>query len=166
MKPVIVVFSSLALAVVISLFASYFVALSIVPLFCARFIKSPHGDLPHESAETEHIIEAAPNHKAGIAARFNLAFNRLFERILNRYDKLVVHVLAWPKLVLLGAASMFLLSLTLFPLLGLSFFRAPMQASSSSTSRLPRERSWRRRKRKRLSWRQSFGASYLRMTWA
>ncbi|QHN05225.1 efflux RND transporter permease subunit [Granulicella sp. WH15] len=115
-------FTALALAVVISLACSYFVAMTVVPLFCARFIKSPHGDLPHESAETEHIIEAAPGHKAGIATRFNLAFNRLFERILNRYDKLVVHVLAWPKLVLLGAASMFLLSLTLFPLLGLSFF--------------------------------------------
>ena len=33
-------FSALALAVVISLFASYFVALTVVPLFCARFIKS------------------------------------------------------------------------------------------------------------------------------
>src|SRR5207253_10873607 len=32
-------FSSLALAVVISLFASYAVALTVVPLFCARFMK-------------------------------------------------------------------------------------------------------------------------------
>ena len=38
-------FSALALAVVISLFASYFVALTVVPLFCARFIKSAHGDV-------------------------------------------------------------------------------------------------------------------------
>src|SRR3984957_5446960 len=38
-------FSALALAVVISLFASYFVALTVVPLFCARFIKSPHGEV-------------------------------------------------------------------------------------------------------------------------
>src|SRR6202451_4002314 len=47
-------FSALALAVVISLFASYFVALTVVPLFCARFIKSPHGDVVHESAQDEH----------------------------------------------------------------------------------------------------------------
>src|SRR6202012_5458291 len=33
-------FSALAMAVVISLFASYFVALTVVPLFCARFMKA------------------------------------------------------------------------------------------------------------------------------
>ena len=32
-------FSALALAVVIALFASYFVAMTVVPLFCARFLK-------------------------------------------------------------------------------------------------------------------------------
>ena len=32
-------FSALALAVVISLFASYFVAMTVIPLFCARFLK-------------------------------------------------------------------------------------------------------------------------------
>ncbi len=41
-------FSALALAVVISLFASYFVALTVVPLFCARFIHhaGSHGTAP------------------------------------------------------------------------------------------------------------------------
>src|SRR5581483_8365036 len=34
-------FSALALAVVLSLFASYFVALSVVPLFCAKLITAP-----------------------------------------------------------------------------------------------------------------------------
>ena len=42
-------FTALALAVVISLFASYFVALTVVPLFCARFIKSAHGEVSHET---------------------------------------------------------------------------------------------------------------------
>ena len=32
-------FSALALSVVLSLFASYFVAMSVVPLFCAKLIK-------------------------------------------------------------------------------------------------------------------------------
>ena len=32
-------FSALALAVVLALFASYFVAMTVVPLFCARFMK-------------------------------------------------------------------------------------------------------------------------------
>ena len=39
-------FSSLALAVVLSLFASYVVALTVVPLFCARYLKSVW--LPHQ----------------------------------------------------------------------------------------------------------------------
>ena len=34
-------FSALALAVVLALFASYFVAMTVVPLFCARFLKAP-----------------------------------------------------------------------------------------------------------------------------
>ena len=36
-------FTALALAVVLSLVASYLVAMTVVPLFCARFIKSAHG---------------------------------------------------------------------------------------------------------------------------
>ncbi len=35
-------FSALALAVAISLFASYFVAMTVIPLFCARFLKGFH----------------------------------------------------------------------------------------------------------------------------
>src|ERR1700756_3025730 len=41
-------FTALALAVVLSLLASYVVALTVVPLFCAKFIKGHHG---HESSE-------------------------------------------------------------------------------------------------------------------
>ncbi len=54
-------FSALALAVVISLFASYFVALTVVPLFCARFMKpGGHGDVVHESAQSEEAIAPDP----------------------------------------------------------------------------------------------------------
>src|SRR5580704_16198552 len=35
-------FSALALAVVLALFASYVVAMTVVPLFCAKLIKAPH----------------------------------------------------------------------------------------------------------------------------
>ena len=34
----------MALAVVVSLFASYFVAMTVVPLFCARFLKARRND--------------------------------------------------------------------------------------------------------------------------
>jgi multidrug efflux pump subunit AcrB len=115
-------FSALALAVVISLFASYFVALTVVPLFCARFIKSAHGDVAHESAETEEVILADPAVKPGLAARFNAHFSAAFEALLHRYDRLVALVLDWPRATLAGFGIFFLLSLLLFPLLGLSFF--------------------------------------------
>src|ERR1700693_1518593 len=37
-------FTALALAVVLSLFVSYFVAMTVIPLFCSRFLKqAPHG---------------------------------------------------------------------------------------------------------------------------
>ena len=40
-------FTALAASVVFSLFASYAVAMTVVPLFCARFIKSSHGEAAH-----------------------------------------------------------------------------------------------------------------------
>jgi len=116
-------FSALALAVVISLFASYFVALTVVPLFCARFIKSPHGEAVHESSEFEAAItadEATANH--GLWARFNAAFTGMFDGLLHRYDALVARVLLRPWQVLGAAGILLVASLCLFPFLGLSFF--------------------------------------------
>ena len=48
-------FSALALAVVISLFASYFVAMTVIPLFCSRFLKAvPHAADQHAENNTEY----------------------------------------------------------------------------------------------------------------
>ncbi len=92
----------MALAVVLSLFASYVVAMTVVPLYCARFV--------------EHA-----GHQ-GARPGFNAWFNRGFGRFLDVYDKLVGWVLRRPGLCLtvlgLGCAS----SLLVFPFLGLSFF--------------------------------------------
>jgi multidrug efflux pump subunit AcrB len=116
-------FSALALAVVISLFASYFVALTVVPLFCARFIKSPHGEVVHESAETEQAVLAdVKSTHHGLWARFNMAFTKGFDAMLHRYDRLVARVLERPWQILGGTGLLFLASLCLFPLMGLSFF--------------------------------------------
>jgi multidrug efflux pump subunit AcrB len=116
-------FSALALAVVISLFASYFVALTVVPLFCARFIKSAHGDVIHESAEEERAVtpDTASTHH-GLWARFNASFTASFDAMLHRYDRLVARVLERPKQTLAAAGILFVLSLLLFPFMGLSFF--------------------------------------------
>ena len=41
-------FTALALSVMLSLLASYVVAMTVVPLFCAKFIKSHHGHVAGE----------------------------------------------------------------------------------------------------------------------
>ena len=43
-------FMALALGVVLALAASYLVAMTLVPLFCARFIKTAHGQGGHQPA--------------------------------------------------------------------------------------------------------------------
>jgi multidrug efflux pump subunit AcrB len=112
-------FTALALAVVISLFASYFVALTVVPLFCARFIKSAHGEAKHEADDTQ--VEPSTK-KQSFGAKFNARFSAGFDALLVRYDALVEKVLEWPRATLGIFGVVFLLSLLLFPLLGLSFF--------------------------------------------
>jgi multidrug efflux pump subunit AcrB len=101
-------FSALALAVVISLFASYAVAMTVVPLFCARFMKAA----AHESDRSSR----------GMGARFNRAFNRMFDRSLDRYDGVVTRVVARPAATLVLFACVFGASLLIAPLLGLAFF--------------------------------------------
>lgn len=103
-------FSALALAVIISLAASYIVALTVVPLFCSRFI----------SAQALHALAEAARPSFG--ARFNQAFNRGFERFLRFYDSVVEAVLRRPRRLLASFAGIFVLTLCLAPLVGLAFF--------------------------------------------
>ncbi|MFI5179965.1 MAG: efflux RND transporter permease subunit [Thermoanaerobaculia bacterium] len=102
-------FSALALAVVLSLAASYVVAMTVVPLFCALFIRRP----------AHHLGAAAGRSHFG---RFQAGFNASFERFLSGYDRLAARALERPARVLAVFAAVFLASLALFPLLGLSFF--------------------------------------------
>jgi multidrug efflux pump subunit AcrB len=102
-------FSALALAVVLSLFASYAVAMTVVPLFCARFIKGHHGT-------------AATPASRSFGARFNAWFNGRFEAVLRRYDRMVSATLARPGKVLGGFALAFVAGFLIAPLLGVSFF--------------------------------------------
>jgi multidrug efflux pump subunit AcrB len=104
-------FTALALGVVLSLFASYFVAVSVVPLYCAKFLRGfVHGD-----AGAEHASESW-------GARFHAGFNRKFERMLGFYDRWVRKALDRPKEVVLGFLGLFVLSFGLYPLIGVSFF--------------------------------------------
>src|SRR5450755_3695474 len=74
-------FSALALAVALSLFASYAVAMTVVPLFCARFIKAPsHHGTP--SSEQPVTSDQKPGHRwFNFGARFNTWFNARFENL-------------------------------------------------------------------------------------
>lgn len=106
-------FSSLALAVVLSLFASYFVAMTVVPLFCARFLKAAHLAAGERSAQPA---------KRSLGRRFNSAFNRGFEGLLKIYDAFVAVALRHAVICLIVFAAGFAASLLLFPKLELAFF--------------------------------------------
>ena len=69
-------FTALALAVVLSLFASYFVAMTVVPLFCAKLIKRP----------SRRTATSEPAEPKVWGQRFNRWFNRRFKRMLDRYE--------------------------------------------------------------------------------
>jgi len=116
-------FSALALAVVLALFASYFVALTVVPLFCAKLIKAPRHAPPHDAdaeAEPGAPIAAAP--ALNWMERFNAGFAAWFERMLVWYERSVRRSLRRPGRVLVAVAALFVASLMLYPLLGLAFF--------------------------------------------
>ena len=104
-------FSALALAVVIALFASYFDAVTVVPLFCAYFLKPVHV-LDEESA----------NSPKSWSERFHAGFNARFERMLNVYERWVRKALDRPREVVWGFAIFFLLCFALTPLIGVAFF--------------------------------------------
>ncbi|HEY1717055.1 MAG TPA: efflux RND transporter permease subunit [Verrucomicrobiae bacterium] len=102
-------FTALALSVVLSLFASYFVALTVVPLFCAKFIKGHHG----------HETEGTPK---SFGQRFNAWFNRKFNGMLDGYDRSVKFALLRPLATVIGITGIFILSLGLYPLIGEAYF--------------------------------------------
>jgi multidrug efflux pump subunit AcrB len=104
-------FGALALSVILSLFASYLVAMTVVPLFCAKLIKGHQG---HEGA-----ARAEPK---TWGQRFNFRFNQKFTLMLDRYEGVLNKSLLRPLSTVLGITGMFILSLTLYPLIGKAYF--------------------------------------------
>jgi multidrug efflux pump subunit AcrB len=103
-------FSALALGVVLALCASYFDAVTVVPLFCAYFLKPAH-----------HGTEGSGIKKSW-GARFHAGFNARFEKMLNVYEKYVNRTLDRPREALMIFGALFVLSFLLVPLIGVSFF--------------------------------------------
>src|SRR5207247_10975453 len=115
-------FSALALAVVLALAASYVVAMTVVPLYCALFIKAAaHHGTPASEEPVEVKINSNKN-RWRIGERFNLWFNDRFESFLRIYDALVRRALYRPWLTVVACGAVFVASLALYPLIGLSFF--------------------------------------------
>jgi multidrug efflux pump subunit AcrB len=110
-------FTAMALAVVISLAASYLVAMTVVPLFCALFIHHA-GQHPLNEQPGDEGMDRTP----GFVERFNAWFSRHFERLLAFYDRLVTLVLAQPGRIVIASLAIFTISLFLYPLLGFAFF--------------------------------------------
>jgi HAE1 family hydrophobic/amphiphilic exporter-1 len=112
-------FTALALAVVLSLFASYFVAMSVVPLFCAKLIKAHQGHATN--AETASTRDDPKNSKRW-GRRFNIWFNQWFHHLLDRYEGVLNLALVRPVATVLGITGLFVLSLALYPMIGKSYF--------------------------------------------
>jgi multidrug efflux pump subunit AcrB len=108
------IFTPLALGVVISIFASYFFAMTVVPLFCAQFVR-----LHHPAGDEEHQDTGRPSW----FQRFVDKFNWQFRRMLDRYEALARRALIRPAMtaaLILGGVALVLIAL--FPFLGRAYF--------------------------------------------
>src|SRR5580693_4119246 len=110
-------FSALALAFCLALLASFVVAMTVIPLFCSRFLKAVPGG--HTGANSE---EPKDGHHRSWGGRFNAWFNRKFNTVLDFYERWVRRALKRPALTLALLLGIFVTSLAIYPLLGLAFF--------------------------------------------
>jgi hydrophobic/amphiphilic exporter-1 (mainly G- bacteria), HAE1 family len=108
-------FSSLALSVVLALFASYFVAMSVVPLFCAKLIRS--DEVKHGGEDASGAIP-----RRSRWGRFVHGFNARFHRFLQGFDRAQALTLGRPVATVAAILGLFLVSLSLVPALGLAYF--------------------------------------------
>ena len=99
-------FSALSWAVVLSMLASYVVSMTVIPIYCARFLNR------------EAAIEAEEGKGRGPLA----AFIRAYDRFAERYEHLLDRALNAKWIVIGSAAVLFMVSLTAFPLLGTELF--------------------------------------------
>jgi len=105
------IFTPLALGVVVSIFASYFFAMTVVPLYCARFIRIID--------DGEHGTES----RSSFFARFDKVFNEKYERMLHWYDRLAKRAMQRPVLttaMILGSVAIVLVATV--PFLGRAYF--------------------------------------------
>ncbi len=107
------IFTPLALGVVFSIFASYFIAMTLVPLYCAKFV-SPSHHFADEHVETP---------QKNILARFDRFFNAHFQAMLDWYERQARKAMKRPGVTtaVIFAGMIVLLAVTL-PFLGRAYF--------------------------------------------
>ena len=118
-------FTALALSFCLSLVISFVVAMTVIPLFCSRFLKSvPHAGHEGDHAEPQHSSEqpAGKGRSKSIWGRFSEGFNAGFTRLLNLYESWVRRCLERPGLTVLALSGLFLVSLAIYPSIGVAFF--------------------------------------------
>jgi multidrug efflux pump subunit AcrB len=108
-------FTDLALGVVLSIFASYIFAMTVVPLYCAQFIRIE----PHQHGEGE----AGAEPKQGWLAKIVYRFNQVFQRLLTYYEKHVRRTLEKPgRTAVIILIAIALLLAVCFPFVGQAYF--------------------------------------------
>ena len=105
------IFTPLALGVVLSIFASYFFAMTVVPLYCAKFIRMKD--------EEGHGAER----KQGLFSRFDRKFNEKFQAMLNWYESLAKRAMRRPGFTtaMIFAGMILVLAVTV-PFVGRAYF--------------------------------------------
>jgi multidrug efflux pump subunit AcrB len=119
-------FTALALAVVIALFASYAVAMTVVPQFCAKFIMidpDPGHETSREAAagttfETKAVTKRNFRMFRVVVKKFNLAFRNME----TWYTRKVGEALEHAGMVVSVICACVLLSFVLYPFIGKAFF--------------------------------------------
>jgi multidrug efflux pump subunit AcrB len=117
-------FSALAAAFCLALLASFVVAMTVIPLFCSKFLKAipgGHGE-PGASQQGSEEHGSEEHHAKPWGGHFNAWFNRNFNRLLNVYEHAVRFSLKAPALTLTVLVGIFGASLLIYPFLGLAFF--------------------------------------------
>ncbi|MBI4464397.1 MAG: efflux RND transporter permease subunit [Acidobacteria bacterium] len=108
-------FSAMALAVVLAMFASYLVAMTVVPLYSAKLIQGHHSSEAAGSTERQ-----PPSDSRG--RQFSVWFNRRYGKLLDQYEHLLDFLLARPLATVFGLVGIFVVCFYIYPLLGVSFF--------------------------------------------
>lgn len=105
-------FTALALAVLFAMAASYLVSMSIIPIYCARWLN------PEEALEAAHRQATGIDTRRGPLA----AFDRAYERFATRFARLLDRTMDHKAMVIASALVLFVVSMLMFPLLGTRMF--------------------------------------------